>query len=114
MSNAEIDRREHVVVLETVQRMEHKLDSVSSELRAHVAEETSDIAKEIAKLMREAFPEGDPDGHRRHHELAIEREEERRDFYKSLRKELAKWGLIGVASWLVMLVWRAILLGPKS
>ena len=114
MSNAEIDRREHVVVLETVQRMEHKLDSVSSELRTHIAEETSDIAKEIAKLMREAFPEGDPDGHRRHHELVIEREEERRDFYKSLRKELSKWGLIGVASWLVMLVWRAILLGPKS
>lgn len=111
---SDIDRREHLVVLETVQRMESKLDTVTGELRRHIQEETNDIAKEIAKLMKEAFPEGDPDGHRKHHELVIAREEARAEFWQKMLFELSRVGLLGFLGWLGVLAWKALLLGPKQ
>lgn len=79
---SDVDRREHVVVLEIVQRMEGKIDTFHHDLHKHISEETSDIAKEVANIMSAAFPEGDPDGHRKHHELVIAREEARAAFWQ--------------------------------
>lgn len=110
---SDVDRREHLVVLEAVQRMESKLDTVTGELRRHTQEETNDIAKEIAKLMKEAFPEGDPDGHRKHHELVIAREEARAAFWQKMLFELSRVGLLGFLGWLGVLAWKAFLVGPK-
>lgn len=115
---SDIDRRENLVVLEAVQRMESKLDTVTGELRRHIQEEANDIAndiaKEIAKLMKEAFPEGDPDGHRKHHELVIAREEARAEFWRKMLFELSRVGLLGFLGWLGVLAWKALLLGPKQ
>ena len=114
VQRAGVDRREHVIVLEIVQRMETKLDKFNNALQAHIAEETSDIAKEVASLMAAAFPEGDPDGHRRHHELVIAKEEARAAFWQKMLFEISRFGLIGLFGWFCLVAWKAFLLGPKQ
>lgn len=58
------------------------------------------------------FPNDDPDGHRRHHEAEIQAALDRGEFYRKLRFELAKWGLIGFAGWVVFQLWQGLLHGP--
>lgn len=111
---SDVERREHIVVLETVQRMEAKIDTFHNVLQTHIAEETSDIAKEVASLMSAAFPEGDPDGHRKHHELVIAREEARTAFWQKMLFEISRFGLIGLLGWVCVVAWKAFLLGPKQ
>ena len=86
---------------------------LDKKLIQHMNDETSVLAAEVASLMAKAFPEGDPDGHRRHHELVIEQAENRAKFWSKMTFELAKWGLVGFLGWLVLLVWQALVKGPR-
>jgi hypothetical protein len=85
---------------------------LNDKLSKHMTEETHELAQAITNLMAAAFPEGDPGGHRRHHELVIQKEEERVEFWKKMRYELAKWGLIGFAGWAIGYLWMGFLQGP--
>jgi hypothetical protein len=71
-----------------------------------------DIKQEVTRLST-AFPANDADGHRRYHEAVIRRAEERADFYRRLRFELARWGLILFCGWLFVTMWQAFLKGPR-
>ncbi|WP_241135411.1 hypothetical protein [Achromobacter xylosoxidans] len=44
----------------------------------------------ISAAVKTGFPGGDFDGHRRYHELVIEREEQRREFWRGLALHVAK------------------------
>ena len=97
-------RRNDTLVLALMTEIKETIDLVRSELRAHIEEETD--------IFQKAFPNGDPVGHRHAHEAEIDRIRERTAFWHELRNHLAKWGLIGLASWLVFLVWQGVLKGP--
>lgn len=62
----------------------------------------------ISAAVKTGFPGGDFDGHRRYHELVIEREEQRREFWRGLALHVAKtstWAMIfGIFVYLVPLV----------
>lgn len=79
-----------------------------NKLEQHMLEEDEEIAK-----VRSAFPGGDMMGHRAYHEEVIAQIKDRREFWKKLSFELAKWGLIGFLGWLVIQVWHGALKGPQ-
>ena len=55
----------------------------------------------IAQLLAESFPAGDHESHRKYHERLIKADEERIAFWKKMREELTKWGLIGFVGWFI-------------
>lgn len=73
--------------------------------RAEAAREQQRIQRDkdrdetIARLLAEAFPAGDHESHRKYHERLIKADEERIAFWKKMREELTKWGLIGFIGW---------------
>lgn len=97
-------------------------------LRRHMEEEEGEIhetARRIDALAQsfatyaekndwsKAFPNGDPIGHCNHHLIVIEREQERIELYKSIRKSVAQWGVLGLLAWAAVHLWTAFLQGPK-
>lgn len=62
----------------------------------------------ISAAVKTGFPGGDYDGHRRYHELVIEREEQRREFWRGLAMHVAKtstWAMLaGLFFYLVPLI----------
>jgi hypothetical protein len=69
------------------------------------------IANESSLIFR-AFPNSDPDSHRLSHELHSKLLQERADFWSELRVSVATWGMIGVLGFIIVTVWKALLLGP--
>lgn len=65
----------------------------------------------LDKLL-EAFPNRDTEGHRLYHESIISRNRDIGEFFKKLTFELAKWGLIGLISFLIYAAWTKFLQGP--
>lgn len=61
-----------------------------------------------------AFPDGDIEGHRAYHESLILRNKDIGDFFKKLTFELAKWGILGLASFLAYAAWVRFLQGPMK
>ena len=116
-----IDRRvsDNSAILVLVQQistnvgnLEVKVDKFDTRLSQHMHDETLELAEAIVKLMLRAFPEGDPDGHKRHHEAVIKAAEEKAEFWKSMRKKVTEWGLVGVLGWAAFALWAAFLKGP--
>ena len=89
-----------------------KQDAFDKKLTRHMTDETSELAQEITRLMTAAFPDGDPDGHRRHHEAIIVAAEERAAFWKKMREEIGKWGILGVMGFIVIATWAKFVRGP--
>jgi hypothetical protein len=87
---------------------------IDAKLTRHMDTETEELAEAITRLMADAFPAGDPSGHRRHHELVIKQAEERAAFWRVMRIEIGKWGLIGFLGWAVFALWQALLNGPHK
>lgn len=102
------------VILQLVQQIHDNQIAMDAKLTKHMTEETKELAEAIKKLMDDSFPDGDPSGHRRAHEVRIKREEERAEFWKKMRLELGKWGLLGLVGWLVVVAWQAFLQGPHK
>jgi hypothetical protein len=63
--------------------------------------------------MSKAFPAGDPQGHRAHHEAVIKKAEESAQFWKTMRVELGKWGLLCFVGFMLIAGWKHFLEGPK-
>ena len=95
-----------------------KQDAADTKLSAHMVEETQEIstsiAAELSRLMMAAFPGGDPGGHKAAHLAWIKKEEEKAEFWRTMRKELAKWGLIALVTWAGVALWNAFLSGPHK
>lgn len=72
---------------------------------------SSDGCQLLNKLL-EAFPNKDIEGHRLYHESIISRNRDIGEFFKKLTFELAKWGLIGLISFLIYAAWTKFLQGP--
>ena len=92
-----------------------KIDMVHTdvkELRTTLTDHIADEISEIATLIAAAMPHGDPLLHRRIHEEELELIKTKNDFWKKLLFELTKYGLFGLVSWLVYVVWTAFLHGP--
>ncbi len=53
-----------------------------------------------AEALFDGFPDQDPHGHRKAHEMWLEESREKKEFYVSMKKELAKYGLLAFAGWL--------------
>lgn len=117
MTNEIIERRKQhgtSEVLELVRIIHDNQISMDAKLSKHMQEETLELAEEINRLMNKCFPGGDGAGHKVAHDLWIERVSESRDFWKTMRKELAKWGLIGFLGWAAYALWTAFLQGPHK
>lgn len=101
-------------ILELIRIIHDNQIEMDRKLTQHMENETTELAESIAKLLSAAFPAGDPDGHRRHHELVIKQAEERAAFWKVMRTEIAKWGLIGFLGWAFVSLWQSFLSGPAK
>jgi hypothetical protein len=77
-------------------------------------EQQSDKCQYQSCPILEAFPNGDMQGHRLYHESIIARNREVATFFKKLTFELAKWGLIGVLTFLIYAAWTKFLQGPMK
>lgn len=55
----------------------------------------------LHKIITSGFPNGDPVAHCAYHVLEMERIKLRNEFYKALTLHLAKWGVVGLAIWLI-------------
>lgn len=100
-------------LLELVREIHANQIESDKRLMAHMQDEPIKMAEEIARLMAKAFPAGDPDGHRRHHELVIRQAEAKTEFWSKMVFELTRWGLIGLAAWLVHAAYKHFLAGSN-
>lgn len=60
------------------------------------------------KLLKSAFPEGDIYGHCLYHKAVIEEKEERKEFFRHLRKQVGIWFIIALLAWLGNIVLSAV------
>ena len=90
-----------------VQTLKVKIDDVRTD-------ESLALAEAVATLMLKAFPEGDPDGHKAAHEADIQAAKDKAEFWKKMRFELSRAGLLGFLAWAVIQIWKGALAGPQS
>ena len=110
----EVERRANdslMVIL--MQEVHKKIDDMDKRLTQHMTNETLVLAEEIAKLMNNAFPEGDPSGHRTYHESQMAAIADNAAFWKTMRNEVSKWGILGVLGFIVIAALKHFLEGPK-
>ena len=100
-----------VVVL--MQEVHKKIDDMDKRLTQHMTDETLVLAEEIAKLMNTAFPGSDPQGHRVYHETQMAAIADNAAFWKTMRNEVSKWGILGVLGFIVIAAWKHFLEGPR-
>lgn len=85
------------------------LHQMRDDLRAHTEGEEA----RLEAIMQRAFPGGDPIGHRSAHEAQMQAVLDRAAFWKKMRFEITKYGLLGLVGWLVYAAWLAFLRGPR-
>ena len=108
------ERRENdsIAVL-PMQQVYDKLDAMDKKLTLHMGEEASTLVKELAAIMSVSFPGGDGAGHRTYHEAQMQVVLDKAQFWKTMRTEVSKYGLLGVIGWVTYAVWISFLKGPK-
>ena len=111
---SEKDRRKEDGLLLHIKELQITTKELSAKMNYHHAVFREEVEKAVERVYISAFPDGDPSGHRLHHELVIKREEERMEFWSTMKKELAKWGLIGFVGWAFYYLWIAALKGPMK
>lgn len=99
-------------ILYVMQEINKRVQALDDRLSKQTHDATLKLAEEIATLMCKSFPQGDPDGHRAAHEAWIKREEDKTEFWKKMRFEVSRWGIIGLLGWLAIVAWKAVLQGP--
>lgn len=112
----DLERRaaDHGALLVLVQQVHATVKDLEVKLTHHMTEETQELAQAITLLMNQSFPKGDGDGHRRHHEASIQAAEDRAAFWRTMRTEISKYGLLGFLGWALYALWAAFLLGPHK
>jgi hypothetical protein len=101
------------LVVLLMQEVHKKIDQMDKKLTEHMTNETITLAQEIATLINTAFPSNDPQGHKAYHEAQMQAAADRAEFWKTMRTEISKWGLLGFVGWIVVTAWRAFLMGPR-
>ena len=96
-----------------MQQIHQKVEEMDKKLTQHITDETLVLAEEIAKLMCSAFPGSDPAGHRTFHEIQMAAIADRAAFWKTMRNEISKWGILGVLGFIVIAAWKHFLEGPR-
>jgi predicted metal-dependent hydrolase len=100
------------LVVLLMQEVHKKIEDIDRKLSEHMTNETITLAQEIAKLINTAFPGNDPQGHKAYHEIQMQAIADRAEFWKTMRTEISKWGLIGFVGWVVVTAWKAFIMGP--
>lgn len=97
----------HQEVVDAINGLKDDLDQRHNENigRAAVTDRKVDEAIRRIDDLHKAFPGGDWDAHRRYHEAIIRKMEDRAQFYRDLRTELAKKGAWAVLGMLAIAVW---------
>jgi len=101
-------------ILLHIKELQITVKDLAAKMNYHHAIFREEVEKSVEHVYERSFPDGDPEGHRHHHELVIKREEERLEFWMTMKKEVTKWGLVGVLGFLAVAAWNAILIGPKK
>ena len=109
-----VDRRKDDAILLHIKELQAGQKELAAKMNYHHAIFREEVEKSVNRVFERAFPDGDPEGHKQHHELVIKREEERLEFWMSMRKEIGKWGLIGILGFIVVSSWKAFLMGPNK
>jgi len=101
-------KRESDSMLLHIKELQAGVKELSAKMNYHHAIFREEVQKSVEGVFERSFPDGDPEGHRRHHELVIKREEERLQFWTTMKTKLAEWGLIGFAGWAFYALWVAL------
>lgn len=103
-------------MLKKIDGLQLTIEAVDHSLNEHMKDEEKEIERITMTLttFSGAFPDGDPHGHRAYHDAVIGRIKKRAEFYEKMTIELGKYGLVGLAGWLVYIVWAALLQGPHK
>lgn len=86
-------------MIKLIEQVQKSVDSLQTTVKEHIADQPAQRKAMITEMLNEAFPNGDHQAHRRYHENLIKKAEDQAQFWKKMRDELAKWGLIGFAGW---------------
>ena len=98
-----------------------------AKLKVQYAQEMSELKTSINLLLVEVraqtslyvqcqeriemtVPAGDYDGHRRYHEAVIAKMEARSKMWQDVASSVAKWGVIGILTWLSWAIWHEFIL----
>ena len=103
-----------VEMMRVLNEVNEKLDAGKLALEEHMRVEEHDLQLLHDKIgaLHMAFPNGDLAGHVAYHMDIIQIMADRKEFWKKMRYEVSKYGLIGLVGWLVVLLWNGVLHGP--
>jgi len=101
-------------VHEDVKGMKVDVVGLTSRLDVHMRDETLALAMAVSELMIKSFPQGDPDGHKALHEADIQAAKDKAEFWKKMRFELSRAGILAFLVWAGVQVWKGALAGPSS
>jgi hypothetical protein len=101
-------------LLELVKRVHADVSLLNTNLNDQKRDEALALAEAVSKLMITAFPDGDPSGHKAIHEADIQAAKDRAEFWKKMRFELSRAGLLAFLGWACVQLWHGVLVGPKS
>ena len=101
-------RRDTAALLLLVQEVLDGLNEIKIELKTHIADETA----QFSAITTAAFPGADSVGHRRWHEADIKKMENKAEFWRIMKTEISKWGLVSLIGFFVVAAWSKFLKGP--
>jgi len=64
--------------------------------------------------LKKAVPEENFDGHRDYHQDVIAATRERKELYAYIKRVVLTGAIMSVGGWLLVLVWKGFLIGPKG
>ena len=104
------DLHKRLESVESIQQLIHKIYESTNATESRVSNLMISFSSYAAKQDRIAtgFPLDDPDGHRRAHEMFIEQARDRAQFWKKMRDEVSKYGLLGVVGFICLWIWVGI------
>lgn len=91
----------NVALMHLIEELTKQVHEMREEFKSHREALEVESVSMRARLLMESFPAGDHEAHRKYHERLIKADEERIAFWKKMREELTKWGLIGFAGWFI-------------
>lgn len=101
--------------LEQSMRWTHATLAEATKRAAEVAETAKESVREVvAEAMSDAFPGGDSTGHREAHLAWIKKAEESAAFWRKMREELTRYGLIAFLGFAAIALWQSFLKGPPQ
>lgn len=103
-------------LLNMVQSLQDRLLNHMMEERAVVQELKDGLGRVETKIVSfiSAFPNGDAVLHRRAHEEQMTEVDRKKEFWEKIKFTLVALALTAVTSWIVVVVWKAFLVGPKG